>query len=115
MKKKNYFIVISKDIDDFDPSTLMPNPIIVLGATNMEAKYFNDLSGEISIEVNGDEVFFSCSGKMHHQIAGLQKQIAKKEKQFAQHIRSMKLALGVMKEGLKVARKAIKKNKSNEL
>lgn len=114
MKSKRYKIIITKDSSNFDPSTSFPEPIIEVDMGDiLNAHYYHDLSGEICVDVEGEPVFFSDSGKMHHQIDDLREEIVKKEKELAQHIKGMKLALVAMEAGLKTAKKVIKKNKKN--
>lgn len=113
-KNKKYLITITEDGSNFNPSISYPEPIIEVDMGNiLNAHYYYDLSGEVCVDVGGEPVFFSDSGKMHHQIDDLRKEIVKKEKELAQHIKGMKLALVAMEAGLKAAKKAIKKNKKN--
>lgn len=114
MKNKKYQITITKNGSNFDPSNNLSEPIIEVDMGDiLNAHYYHDLSGEISVDVEGEPVFFSDSGKMHHQIDDLRKEIVKKEKELNQHIKGMKLALVAMEAGLKAANATIKKNKKS--
>jgi len=74
-------------------------PIIEIGEGRINAHYYKDLSGEISIEDNdGEQLFFRDDGKLKHHIEYLEEAIDDLKKDYQIKLKSFHRAIVLLKQ-----------------
>jgi hypothetical protein len=74
-------------------------PVIEIGEGLISAVYYNDLSGEISIENEDyDQIFFRDDGKLKHHIEYLEEEIEALKKAYFNNMKVFKRAIFLLKK-----------------